>query len=165
MKVCYSRPSRISQNRIWCERILLRETFVWKKMGRKADKPGEHQPVVWVSRMETEGLVEMSQVTCSSRKVQQGCQWVLEPKSPAREVPSLRIGPALVFSVPVALNISYFVMENSSREAWPLHNLSHGLRCRAPGQFCGSWQRGAVSWPQTGYGIPAELPCCLFHHL
>lgn len=92
----------------------------------------------------------MSRVPCNSRKVQQGCQWVLEPKSPAREVLSLRIGPALVFSVPVALNISYFVMENSSREAWPLHNLSHGLRCRAPGQFCGSWQRGAVSRPQTG---------------
>ena len=51
------------------------------------------------------------------RRFSKVCRWVLEPKSPVREVPSLRIGPVLVFSIPVALIIYYFVMENSSREA------------------------------------------------
>lgn len=163
-KCIYSRPSRISQVRIWRERLQPRETFVWKKMGRK--QINQENINLWCESQgwRQKGEVEMSRVPCNSRKVQQGCQWSWSQSHQQESTPSLRIGPALVFSVPVALNISYFVTWRTAQGSLASAQSQPWTWLQGPVVSHGSWQRGCVSRPQTGMeSCDALLP--LFHHL
>lgn len=161
--MCYLGPLRSILDGIRCDRILLRETFVWEKMGREQNKLGEPR-------------------NCDASRNQGRRQTgsfggnVLDHLQP-------QVGPARLSGSPrtkvmgqwnpclPGLSLSWYLVSlQHSVVGWdhPAESLAsaqtQGCHVGALSQLRCSWcWRGAVTCHRIGLGITQELSLCVFH--